>query len=132
MAEGLTAWFLPEPTVRPASARKTQLPPRVICPVFFRVVENENEAVRLANATPFGLAPGVTADIERRKVAAKIESGMVFINQPVWTAAQLPFGGIKNSASAVSCRSWALGEFVNEKLINVAPPVHRHGTCQIC
>ena len=89
----------------------------------FRVVENENEAVRLANATPFGLGASVfTADIERgRKVAAKIESGMVFINQPVWTAAQLPFGGIKNSGFGRELSELGFGEFVNEKLINVAP-----------
>ncbi|SCX57450.1 NAD-dependent succinate-semialdehyde dehydrogenase [Nitrosospira sp. Nsp1] len=89
----------------------------------FRVVENENEAIRLANSTPFGLGASVfTADIERgRKVAAKIESGMVFINQPVWTAAQLPFGGIKNSGFGRELSELGFGEFVNEKLINVAP-----------
>jgi succinate-semialdehyde dehydrogenase/glutarate-semialdehyde dehydrogenase len=89
----------------------------------FHVVENENEAVCLANATPFGLGASVfTADIERgRKVAAKIDSGMVFINQPVWTAAQLPFGGIKNSGFGRELSELGFGEFVNEKLINVAP-----------
>ncbi|SDZ17680.1 succinate-semialdehyde dehydrogenase / glutarate-semialdehyde dehydrogenase [Nitrosomonas sp. Nm33] len=90
----------------------------------FYVVENENEAVSLANATPFGLGASVfTADVEHgRKVAAKIESGMVFINQPVWTAAQLPFGGIKNSGFGRELSELGFGEFVNEKLINVAPP----------
>lgn len=90
----------------------------------FRVVENENEAVHLANATPFGLGASVfTADIERgRKVAARIESGMVFINQPAWTAAQLPFGGVKNSGFGRELSELGFGEFVNEKLINIAPP----------
>jgi succinate-semialdehyde dehydrogenase/glutarate-semialdehyde dehydrogenase len=90
----------------------------------FQVVENENEAIRLANATPFGLGASVfTADVEHgRKVAAKIESGMVFINQPVWTAAQLPFGGVKNSGFGRELSELGFGEFVNEKLINVAPP----------
>ncbi len=92
--------------------------------VSFQVVENENEAVRLANATPYGLGASVfTADTEHgRKVAAKIESGMVFINQPVWTAAQLPFGGIKNSGFGRELSELGFGEFINEKLINVAPP----------
>lgn len=92
--------------------------------VSFYVVENENEAVCLANATPFGLGASVfTADIERgRKVAAKIDSGMVFINQPAWTAPQLPFGGIKNSGFGRELSELGFGEFVNEKLINVAPP----------
>lgn len=91
--------------------------------VSFHVVENENEAVSLANATPFGLGASVfTADIERgRKVAAKIDSGMVFINQPVWTATQLPFGGTKNSGFGRELSELGFGEFVNEKLINVAP-----------
>jgi succinate-semialdehyde dehydrogenase/glutarate-semialdehyde dehydrogenase len=90
----------------------------------FQVVENENEAIRLANATPFGLGASVfTADVEHgRKVAAQIESGMVFINQPVWTAAQLPFGGVKNSGFGRELSELGFGEFVNEKLINVAPP----------
>ena len=51
----------------------------------FRIVENANEAIRLANATPFSLDALVfTADSRAgRKVAAKIESGMVFINRAV-------------------------------------------------
>ena len=90
----------------------------------FYVVENENEAVSLANATPFGLGASVfTADVDRgRKIAAKIESGMVFINQPVWTATQLPFGGVKNSGFGRELSELGFREFVNEKLINVAPP----------
>jgi len=89
----------------------------------FHVVENEEEAIHLANATPFGLGASVfTGDIERgRRVAAKIDSGMVFINQPVWTAAELPFGGVKNSGFGRELSELGFGEFVNEKLINVAP-----------
>lgn len=89
----------------------------------FYTVENEEEAIRLANATPFGLGASVfTADVERgRKIAAKIESGMVFINQPVWTSAELPFGGIKNSGYGRELSELGFGEFINQKLINVAP-----------
>jgi succinate-semialdehyde dehydrogenase/glutarate-semialdehyde dehydrogenase len=99
----------------------------------FHVVENENEAICLATATPFGLdAPVFTAEVERgRKVAAKIESGMVFINRAVGTAVQLPFRGVKNSGFGRELSELGFGEFVNEKLINVAPsdsppwgPVH--------
>ena len=87
------------------------------------VVDSEEEAVTLANATPFGLGASVfTADIERgRAVASKIDSGMVFINQPAWTAAELPFGGTKNSGFGRELSQLGLGEFVNHKLINVAP-----------
>lgn len=89
----------------------------------FYVVDDEAEAIRLANATPFGLGASVfTADIERgRRVATLIESGMVFVNQPAWTAPQLPFGGVKNSGFGRELSELGFGEFVNQKLINVAP-----------
>ncbi|UJP05112.1 MAG: NAD-dependent succinate-semialdehyde dehydrogenase [Nitrosomonas sp.] len=90
----------------------------------FHLAENETEAVQLANATPFGLGASIfTGDIARgRRIAARIDSGMVFINQPVWTAAELPFGGIKNSGFGRELSELGFGEFVNEKLINIAPP----------
>lgn len=90
----------------------------------FRIVENANEAIHLANATPFSLDALVfTADIELgRKVAAKIESGMVFINRAGRTAVQLPFGGVKNSGFGRELSGLGFGEFVNVKLINVVPP----------
>lgn len=90
----------------------------------FHVVDTEEDAIRLANATPFGLGASVfTADIQRgRNIAARIESGMVFINQPAWTAAELPFGGIKNSGFGRELSELGFYEFANQKLINVAPP----------
>jgi succinate-semialdehyde dehydrogenase/glutarate-semialdehyde dehydrogenase len=89
----------------------------------FYVVENEKEAIRLANATPFGLGGAIfTADLERgRKLAAQIESGMVFINQPMRTTPELPFGGVKNSGFGRELSELGFDEFVNKKLINVAP-----------
>ena len=90
----------------------------------FYVVESEEQAIELANATPFGLGASIfTADIEHgRSLATKIESGMVFINQPAWTSAELPFGGIKNSGFGRELSERGFYEFVNEKLVNVAPP----------
>jgi len=89
----------------------------------FYVVDSEAEAIELANATPYGLGASVfTADVERgRRVAEKIDSGMVFINQPAWTSAELPFGGTKNSGFGRELSELGFGEFVNQKLINVAP-----------
>lgn len=91
----------------------------------FHIVKNEEEAIRLANSTPFGLGASVfTADIEYgRKIATKIDSGMVFVNQPVWTSAELPFGGIKNSGYGRELSELGFGEFVNQKLINIAPAI---------
>jgi succinate-semialdehyde dehydrogenase/glutarate-semialdehyde dehydrogenase len=89
----------------------------------FYVVQDEKEAIRLANATPYGLGGSVfTADVEHgRKVATQIESGMVFINQPIRTQAELPFGGVRNSGFGRELSELGFDEFVNKKLINVAP-----------
>ncbi|HEY0339573.1 MAG TPA: aldehyde dehydrogenase family protein, partial [Steroidobacteraceae bacterium] len=91
--------------------------------VSFYVVESEAAAVRLANATPFGLGGSVfTADLERgRRVADQIESGMVFVNHPTWTAPELPFGGIKNSGYGRELSELGFGEFVNRKLVSISP-----------
>ena len=56
-----------------------------------------------------------------RQIADRIESGMVYINQPAWVAADLPFGGVKNSGFGREQSELGFGEFVNHKLINVAP-----------
>jgi succinate-semialdehyde dehydrogenase/glutarate-semialdehyde dehydrogenase len=46
----------------------------------------------------FGLGGSVFKDIERgKRIADQIDSGMVFINHPTWTQADLPFGGTKGS-----------------------------------
>jgi succinate-semialdehyde dehydrogenase/glutarate-semialdehyde dehydrogenase len=89
----------------------------------FYVVKDEREAVRVANAVPYGLGGSVfTADIERgRKIANQIESGMVFINQPIRTQAELPFGGVKNSGFGRELSELGFDEFVNKKLTTVAP-----------
>ena len=87
------------------------------------VVKTEDEAIELANATPFGLGGSVfTADIEQgKKVAARVESGMVFVNHPTWTAPELPFGGIKNSGYGRELSELGFGEFVNRRLVSVSP-----------
>lgn len=87
------------------------------------VADTEEEAIRIANDTPYGLGGSVFgADLDRaRRVADRIETGMVFINQPAWVAADLPFGGIKNSGFGREQSELGFGEFVNHKLINLAP-----------
>ncbi|WP_317890640.1 aldehyde dehydrogenase family protein [Granulicella cerasi] len=89
--------------------------------LMFRV-KNEEEAVTLANDSPYGLGGTViTKDIERgKRVARQIETGMVFINQATWTAPDLPFGGVKNSGYGRDLSDLGIGEFVNKKLIRVA------------
>ena len=89
--------------------------------LFFRV-KNEDEAVALANDSEFGLGGSVfTGDIERgKRIASRIETGMVFINHPTWTASDLPFGGIKNSGYGRELSSMGIQEFVNKKLVRVS------------
>jgi len=89
--------------------------------LIFRV-KNEQEAIDLANDSPYGLGGSViTKDIERgKRVARRIETGMVFINQATWTAPDLPFGGVKNSGYGRELSDLGISEFVNKKLIRVA------------
>jgi succinate-semialdehyde dehydrogenase/glutarate-semialdehyde dehydrogenase len=88
--------------------------------LFFRV-KDEDEAVALANDSDFGLGGSIfTEDVEWGKlVASRIDSGMVFINQPTWTTPDLPFGGIKNSGYGRELSSMGIQEFVNKKLIRI-------------
>jgi succinate-semialdehyde dehydrogenase/glutarate-semialdehyde dehydrogenase len=88
---------------------------------FFRV-KNEDEAVALANDSEFGLGGSVfTQDVARgKRVASRIDTGMVFVNHPTWTEPDLPFGGIKNSGYGRELSSMGIEEFVNKKLVRVA------------
>jgi len=88
--------------------------------LFFKVAD-EDAAVALANDSPFGLGGTVfTQDIERgKRVARKIDTGMVFINSGAVSSPELPFGGVKNSGYGRELSSAGIQEFVNKKLIRV-------------
>jgi len=89
--------------------------------IFFRV-KNEDEAVALANDSDFGLGGSVfTKDVARgKRVASRVDTGMMFVNHPTWTTPDLPFGGIKNSGYGRELSSLGIQEFVNKKLVRVA------------
>lgn len=89
--------------------------------LIFRV-KDEDAAVALANDSDFGLGASIfTSDEARgRRVADRIDAGMIFINHPTWTAADLPFGGIKNSGYGRELSSMGIQEFVNKKLVRIA------------
>jgi succinate-semialdehyde dehydrogenase / glutarate-semialdehyde dehydrogenase len=88
--------------------------------LFFRV-KNEDEAVALANDSDFGLGGSVfTKDVARgKRVASRIDTGMMFVNHPTWTKPDLPFGGIKDSGYGRELSSMGIQEFVNKKLVCV-------------
>jgi succinate-semialdehyde dehydrogenase/glutarate-semialdehyde dehydrogenase len=85
-------------------------------------VTSEEEAVRLANDTSFGLGSYVyTTDQEQAlRVADAIDAGMVWINLVLGDAAELPFGGVKRSGSGREMGRFAVEEFINKKLIRIA------------
>ena len=86
--------------------------------MFFRV-KNEDEAIALANNSDFGLGGSVfTKDVARgRRVASRVETGMMFINNIDWSDAELPFGGIKYSGYGRELGDMGIQEFVNKKLV---------------
>ncbi len=90
---------------------------------LFFAAKDEDEAIAIANDSPYGLGGSVyTSDIEHGKqVASRIETGMVFINFPTMSAPDLPFGGIKRSGYGKELSSLGIEEFVNKKLLWVAP-----------
>ncbi len=85
-------------------------------------VKDEDEAVALANNSDFGLGGSVfTKDLERAKrVASRVETGMMFINNIDWADASLPFGGINNSGYGRELGGMGIQEFVNKKLVRFA------------
>ena len=89
--------------------------------LFFRV-KDEDAAIALANDSDFGLGGSVfTKDVARgKRVASRVETGMMFINNISWSDAELPFGGIKNSGYGRELGDMGIQEFVNKKLVRVA------------
>jgi succinate-semialdehyde dehydrogenase/glutarate-semialdehyde dehydrogenase len=86
--------------------------------MFFRV-KDEDAAVALANDSDFGLGGSVfTRDAARgQRVASRVETGMMFINNIDWSDAELPFGGIKFSGYGRELGDMGIQAFVNKKLV---------------
>jgi succinate-semialdehyde dehydrogenase/glutarate-semialdehyde dehydrogenase len=84
-------------------------------------VSSEEEAVELANDTPYGLGSYVfSSDPEQaERVANALDTGMVYVNGVLLDGAELPFGGVKNSGFGRELGKYGMDEFVNKKLIRV-------------
>ncbi|HNG57252.1 MAG TPA: aldehyde dehydrogenase family protein, partial [Solirubrobacterales bacterium] len=82
-------------------------------------VASEDEAVELANDTPFGLGSYVFTDDpeQARRVAENLDTGMVYVNGVGLDGAELPFGGVKRSGFGRELGTYGIQEFINKKLI---------------
>ena len=87
------------------------------------VVANEEEAVKVANDSPFGLGAAVfTRDLAKgeRIAAEELEAGACFVNSLVKSDPRLPFGGVKESGYGRELSHYGIKEFVNIKTVFVA------------
>lgn len=85
-------------------------------------VENEAEAVEVANDSPFGLGAAIfTADVQkgRRIAAEQLQAGCCFVNTFVRSDPRLPFGGVKESGYGRELSAYGIKEFVNTKTVFV-------------
>jgi succinate-semialdehyde dehydrogenase/glutarate-semialdehyde dehydrogenase len=86
--------------------------------------DDQADAIRIANASEFGLGSGVlTSDLDRgRRIAAEeLEAGMSFVNENVRSDPRAPFGGVKHSGYGRECSAYGIREFVNIKTVHVKP-----------
>ena len=88
--------------------------------IVFRVAD-EDEAVLLANDTPFGLGASVFSGDSTRgqRVANQIDAGMVYLNQAGGSQPDLPFGGIKRSGIGRELGALGIEEFMNKKVVRL-------------
>ncbi|BBD73805.1 succinate-semialdehyde dehydrogenase [Sulfodiicoccus acidiphilus] len=111
--------FVPPTVVESASPFNEE----VFGPVaLLKEFRRNEEAVELANDTPFGLGASIWGDPEEaERLIPDIEAGMVFVNKVVASDPRLPFGGVKKSGVGRELSRFGLLEFTNVKSVWVQP-----------
>jgi succinate-semialdehyde dehydrogenase/glutarate-semialdehyde dehydrogenase/succinyl-CoA reductase len=92
-------------------------------------VENDAEAIKLANDSKFGLGASIwTEDLDKaEKLSRMVQSGIVTVNNVVISDPRVPFGGIKNSGFGRELSRYGMLEFVNIKSVRFYDQlVHQH------
>jgi len=86
-------------------------------PVLVVIPHEDEDAVRIANDSPYGLSGAVTSgDLDRaRAVARRIRTGTMAVNGGIWYGADAPFGGYKQSGIGRQCGIEGLEMFTETK-----------------
>jgi succinate-semialdehyde dehydrogenase/glutarate-semialdehyde dehydrogenase len=118
------AWY-PATVLTDVRAGQPAHDEEVFGPVAAIIAANdEADAIRIANASEYGLGSGVlTGDIDRgRRIAAEeLEAGLSFVNENVRSDPRMPFGGVKHSGYGRECSAIGIREFTNIKSVHVRP-----------
>ncbi|MYS82293.1 NADP-dependent succinic semialdehyde dehydrogenase [Embleya scabrispora] len=113
-------WYYPPTVVAELTPDMRMYREEVFGPVagLYRVSDLD-EAIALANATPFGLGANAWTDddAEQRRCAAELAAGAVFVNGMVTSHPELPFGGIKTSGYGRELAHLGIREFCNAKTV---------------
>lgn len=85
------------------------------------IAKDDDEIVEIANNSNYGLGGAIhSKDIERaKKLASRIETGMLWINWYTASSPELPFGGVKRSGYGHELADIGFSEFVQKRLVVV-------------
>lgn len=119
-----SGWFYPPTVLTAVTPDMRVATEEVFGPVApILVVADADEAVAVANASPYGLGGNVwTGDVASgRALARRLLSGSVFVNGMTASDPRLPFGGIKQSGYGRELSVFGIREFVNVQTVWVGP-----------
>ena len=122
--EGFNRGFFVRPTVfADVTGDMTIAREEIFGPVLsIMPFDSEEEALAIANDTPYGLGAVIqTTNPEAAlDLANRLEVGMVHINEPPGSEAELPFGGVKRSGFGRELGKDGMDEFVNRQMVKMA------------